>query len=41
MIKRLGWRSLYFAIALIAALILMLGTRRIRQPREPKEKGIN
>ena len=29
LIERLGWRALYFAIALIAVLILLLGTRRI------------
>ncbi|MCW2476786.1 MFS transporter [Candidatus Symbiopectobacterium sp. NZEC151] len=41
MIERLGWRSLYFAIALIAALVLMLGTRRIRESRDPEAKGID
>ncbi|MCW2480240.1 MFS transporter [Candidatus Symbiopectobacterium sp. NZEC135] len=41
MIEWLGWRSLYFAIALIAALILMLGTRRIRESRDPEAKGID
>ena len=41
LIERLGWRALYFAIALIAVLILLLGTRRIRESRDPAAQGID
>ncbi|MEQ9903070.1 MFS transporter [Pectobacterium aroidearum] len=41
LIEHLGWRSLYFAIALIAVLILLLGTRRIRESRDPEAQGID
>ena len=41
LIERMGWRSLYFAIALIALLILLLGTRRIAESRDPDAQGID
>lgn len=41
LIETLGWRSLYFAIALISILILALGTPRIRESRNPDAKGID
>ncbi|MEQ9944213.1 MFS transporter [Pectobacterium aroidearum] len=41
LIEHLGWRSLYFAIALVAVLILLLGTRRIRESRDPEAQGID
>ena len=42
LIERLaGARALYFAIALIAVLILLLGTRRIRESRDPAAQGID
>ncbi|ENG0874766.1 MFS transporter [Pseudomonas saponiphila] len=41
LIEHLGWRSLYFAIALIALLILLLGTRRIRESSDPDAQGID
>lgn len=39
LIDHLGWRSLYFAIALIAAVILLLGARRIRDPATRRRKA--
>ncbi|MEV4778128.1 MFS transporter [Burkholderia sp. LMU1-1-1.1] len=41
LIEHLGWRSLYFAIALIAVLILLLGTRRIKESHDPQAQGID
>lgn len=41
LIEHLGWRSFYFAIALIAALILVLGTKRIKESRDPDAQGID
>ncbi|WP_323666784.1 MFS transporter [Pectobacterium punjabense] len=41
LIEHLGWRSLYFAIALIAALILLLGTKRIKESLDPDAQGID
>ena len=41
LILHLGWRSLYFAIALMAFLILFLGTKRIKESRAPNAQGID
>lgn len=41
LIEHLGWRALYFAIALIAVLILLLGTRRIKESCDPQAQGID
>lgn len=41
LIETLGWRSPYFAIALISILILAFGTPRIRESRNPDAKGID
>lgn len=41
LIEHLGWRSLYFAIALVAALILLLGTPGMRESRDPEARGID
>lgn len=41
LIEHLGWRSLYFAIALIAVMILLLGTRRIKESYDPEAQGID
>lgn len=40
-IEHLGWRWLYFAIALIAVLILLLGTQRIQESCDPQAQGID
>lgn len=39
--EHLGWRWLYFAIALIAGLILLLGTQRIQESCDPQAQGID
>lgn len=41
LIETLGWRSLYFAIALVSILILTTGTSRIRESRDPDAHGID
>ena len=40
-IEHWGWRALYFAIAVISILILVLGTPRIRESRDPDAQGID
>lgn len=41
LIEHLGWRSLYFAIALVAALVLRIGTQHIQESRNPAAQGID
>jgi MFS family permease len=41
MIDHLGWRSLFFAIAALSALILLLGCRPIAESRDPDARGID
>lgn len=41
LIQTLGWRALYFVIAVIAVLLLALGTPRIRESRDPEAQGID
>jgi MFS family permease len=41
LIGHLGWRALYFAIALIAALILLFGTKPIKESRDPDAQGMD
>lgn len=40
-IEQWGWRALYFGIAAVSLLILLLGTPRIRESRDPEAKGID
>lgn len=40
-IEHWGWRALYFGIAAFSLLILLLGTPRIRESRDPEAKGID
>lgn len=40
-IENWGWRVLYFAIAIISILILVVGTPRIRESRDPDAQGID
>lgn len=40
-IEHWGWRALYFATAVISILILVLGTPRIRESRDPDAQGID
>lgn len=41
LIQTLGWRALYFVIAVIAVVLLALGTPRIRESRDPEAQGID
>lgn len=41
LIEHLGWRSLYFCLATLAVLILILGSRRIQESRNPQARGID
>lgn len=40
-IEQWGWRALYFGIAAVSLLILLLGTPRIRESRDPYATGID